>query len=210
MKPSLLLEACVEDYAQAKKAWDLGAHRLELCMNLNEGGLTPSYGFIEKVQQTIFIPSSVMIRAKAGPFTATVDELDIMQKDIEVCKKLNVYGVVFGLLTPKKTIDIEAIKKLVIASKPMAVTFHMAFDQIEDKKEALEQLVELGVDRVLTKGGKLSAMDGKEILKDLIIQAQNRIVVMPGGKVTNDNVNEIATYTGAIELHGTKIVGQLI
>lgn len=200
-----IYEACVGSYGQAVKAQSLGANRVELCDNLMEAGTTPSYGTIKKTVDNLSIDIMVIIRPRGGDFEFSTEEVEIMIEDIKVCKSLGVNGVVIGALKGNK-IDIEATKKLIEVAKPMSITFHMAFDEIEDKFEAIDTLVDLGVDRILTKGSKTSAPDGKENLKKYIEYANERIIIMPGAGVTKENREEILQFTGAKEIHGTKVV----
>lgn len=202
-------EACVGSYMEAKSAYQKGADRIELCTNLLEGGTTPSYGTIEKTVNNMTIPVMVIIRPRGGNFIYSDEEMDIMLKDIEICKKFSVYGVVIGVLTPESKVDVVNTKTLINKAKPMKVTFHMAFDEIENQELALEQLVVLGADRILTKGCKTCASDGQEHLKNLVTIAGGRIIIVAGGGVTADNYEELINCTKVQEVHGTKIVGTL-
>lgn len=200
-----LFEKCVGNYSEAAEAEILGADRIEFCDNLIEGGTTPSYGNIKKVINTVKIPAMVIIRPRGGNFEFSKDEADIMIEDIRMCKELGAYGVVIGALKGNE-IDLELTKRLVEEAKPMKITFHMAFDEIEDKKKAIDELVDLGVDRILTKGGTEDAMAGKDVLKELVEYANDRIIVMPGKGVNKENRDYLLEYTGAKEIHGTKVV----
>ena len=200
-----LFEKCVGSYKEAVEAEMLGAHRVEFCDNLLEDGTTPSFGNIKKLVNKIKIPVMVIIRPRGGNFEYSEDEGEIMLEDIKMCKELGVYGVVIGALKGNK-IDLELTKRLVEEAKPMSITFHMAFDEIENKKEAIDKLVELGVDRILTKGGNENALSGKDVLKELVKYANDRIIIMPGKGVNKENREYILEYTGAKEIHGTKIV----
>lgn len=200
-----LFEKCVGNYSEAAEAEILGADRIEFCDNLIEGGTTPSYGNIKKVINTLKIPAMVIIRPRGGNFEFSKDEADIMIEDIRMCKELGAYGVVIGALKGNE-IDLELTKRLVEEAKPMKITFHMAFDEIEDKKKAIDELVDLGVDRILTKGGTEDAMAGKDVLKELVEYANDRIIVMPGKGVNKENRDYLLEYTGAKEIHGTKVV----
>ncbi|QZY55808.1 copper homeostasis protein CutC [Crassaminicella profunda] len=202
-------EACVGSFEEAKKAQELGANRIELCDNLKEGGTTPSYGTILMAKKFLDIPIMVIIRPKGGNFIYSKAEIEIMKIDIKICKELGVMGVVFGILDEHNLINKEVTKELVDLAKPLHVTFHMAFDEIEDKKRALEELVELKVDTILTKGCKTKAFDGKETIKELIHLSKDRIIILPGGGITKENYLELMQYTNAKEVHGTKIVGRL-
>lgn len=202
----ILKEACVGNYIEAKRAFELGAHRIELCDNLKEGGTTPSFGTIALARETLDFKINVIIRPRGGNFVFSEEEISIMEKDIEICNSLKVDGVVIGVLTEDNRIDEKSIKKLVEKAGDLSITFHMAFDEIEDKKLALDKLVKLGIDRVLTKGGKGRAIDNKEILKELVEYAGDRIIIMPGGGVTKDNYMKLVKDIGVREVHGTKIV----
>ena len=147
----------------------------------------------------------VIIRPRGGNFEYSEDEADIMIQDIKLCKDLGAYGVVIGALKGN-TIDLDLTRKMVEAAKPMKITFHMAFDSIDDKKSAIDDLVKLGVDRILTKGGCENALAGKDKLKELVDYAEDRIIIMPGKGVNRDNREYILEYTGSKEIHGTKVV----
>ena len=205
----ILLEACVGCYKEAKKAELQGADRIELCDNLGEGGTTPSYGTIYLATQNINIPIAVIIRPRGGDFVYSNDEFEIMKKDIVICKELGVETVVFGILSKENKIDIERTKELIDLASGLKVTFHMAFDEIDDKFEALNQLISMNVDRVLTKGCKTCALDGKNTLKNLVEKSDNRITILVGGGVTYKNYKELSNYIGCNEMHGSKIVGTL-
>ena len=200
-----IYEACVGSYNAAIKAESLGANRIEFCDNLSEDGTTPSFGNIKKAINTLNIPVMVIIRPRGGNFEYSEDEVEIMIEDIKMCKELGAYGVVIGALKGDK-IDLDINKRLVEVAKPMKITFHMAFDEIEDKKEPIDQLVSLGVDRILTKGGRANALVGRDVLKDLIKYANDRIIIMPGKGVNKENRDYIMDYTGAKEIHGTRVV----
>ena len=205
----IIREACVGNFKESQSAVLNGADRLELCENLAVGGTTPSYGTIALAEEKLDTPLLVMIRPRGGDFVYSVEEIEIMKRDIQKCKELGVYGVVFGVLTSEGTLNMQAMKTLVECSKPMQITCHMAFDALVDPFEGLEQLVALGVDRILTKGGNISAFEGRATLKNLVAKASNRIVIVAGGGVTEDNYQIIVEETGVKEVHGTKIVGKL-
>lgn len=195
-------EACVGSYLEAMRAYELGADRVELCDNLVEGGTTPSLGTIKVAQKSIDIPIFPIIRPRGGDFVFSEEEITIMEHDIDICRSIGVKGIVIGALNPDNTIDEAAIKRLINKASAMDITFHMAFDNIEDKKTALDILVGLGIHRVLTKGGQGSAIHNIDILRELTQYA--------GGGITMDNYMDIAGRTGVKEVHGTKIVGKLV
>lgn len=200
-----IFEACVGNYNEAVLAAEKGANRIELCDNLMEDGTTPSYGTIKKTVEKLNIPVMVIIRPRGGNFTYTKEELEIMKYDVQLCKDLGAHGVVIGAIKDGK-VDREIIKELVDLSKPMTITFHMAFDEIENKKTAIDELVELKIDRILTKGGCSDAMAGKDSLKELVQYAAGRISIMPGKGINKENRDFLIEYTGAKEIHGSKIV----
>ena len=202
---NILKEACVGNYVEAKRAYENGADRIELCDNLGEGGTTPSYGTIAMAVKNLDIKVFPIIRTRGGNFVFTEEEIRIMERDIEVCKNLGVGGVVIGALTEDDEVDEEVIKRLIAKAEGLEITFHMAFDEIKDKKAALDKLMELGINRVLTKGGAVSALNNMDIIKELIEYAGDRIIILPGGGVTKDNYMKLVKYTGAKEVHGTKI-----
>lgn len=203
------LEACVGNYREGKRAKELGADRIELCDNLSQGGTTPSYGTILQCVEDIDIDINVIIRPRGGNFVYSKEEFNIMKNDVRLCKEIGVDGLVFGFLKEDNTLDYEKTKELVNLSRPLSTTFHMAFDEIENKFDALDKLIELGVDRVLTKGGNHSAHKNRDVLKRLVEYAKDKIIILPGGGVTKENFMELREYTKAREFHGTNIVGKL-
>lgn len=205
----MLLEACVGSYEEAKRAEEKGADRIELCDNLSEGGTTPSYGTIYLAKKNLNIPIAVIIRPRGGDFVYSNNEFEIMRKDILICKKLGVETVVFGILNRDNTIDRERTKELVDLAEGLKVTFHMAFDEIDNKIEALDQLISMDIHRVLTKGCKSCAEEGKFVLKELVEKSEGKITILVGGKVTYENYKELSDFIGCKEVHGSKIVGNL-
>ena len=155
------------------------------------------------------IQHMLLIRPRGGDFVYSNDEFEIMKKDIMLCKELGVETVVLGILNRDNTIDIERTRKLVDLAKGLKVTFHMAFDEIDNKIDALEQLISMGIDRVLTKGCKSSAEEGKLVLKELVEKSEGKITILIGGKVTYENYKELSDFIGCKEVHGSKIVGNL-
>ncbi|MCT4628979.1 copper homeostasis protein CutC [Winogradskyella sp.] len=183
----MLLEICANSYQSAKNAQVAGAHRIELCQELSVGGITPSYGLLKKVVENLQIPVFVLIRPRAGNFVYSVDEFEIMKANIQICKDLGCKGIVSGVLNNDNTIDVERTKALIELSKPLSFTFHRAFDEVKNPKKTLEQLIDLGVDRVLTSGQKSTAENGLELLKELNEIANNKIVILAGGGINVDN-----------------------
>jgi len=199
----MLIEACVDSVESAVAAERGGAHRVELCAALLEGGLTPSAGTIALAREKLAIGLHVIIRARGGDFLYTDAEHEVMLKDVDTAKQAGADGVVIGVLAPDATVDETRTSELVDRARPMNVTFHRAFDMTRDPFQALETLVTLGVDRILTSGQEESAMAGLGLLRDLVRKAGDRIIIMPAGNIHESNVEKIAKVTGAKELHVT-------
>ncbi len=199
----MTFEVCIDSLASAKAAQEGGAQRVELCDNLIEGGTTPSFGMVKVVCQHTSLAVMVMIRPRGGDFLYNEEELEIMAEDIQHFKQLPIKGFVFGLLKKDGTIDIENAKKLIALSRPFEVAFHRAFDMSLNPSEALETLIDLGVDRLLTSGQKLNAFEGRMLLKQLHQQAAGRITIMPGAGINEENIQEIIRMTGASEFHAS-------
>ncbi|MAZ73202.1 MAG: copper homeostasis protein CutC [Flavobacteriaceae bacterium] len=183
----MILEICANSFESALAAQEAGAHRIELCTELSVGGLTPSFGLLEKVLVELTIPVHVLIRPRSGNFSYTETELDVMLRDIETCKELGCDGIVSGALTKDLTLDLEITKLLKETSGNMEFTFHRAFDWVQDPLEALEQLIALKVTRILTSGQKTSAIEGIALLNKLKDKAGNAIQIMPGGGIHAGN-----------------------
>ena len=199
-------EVCVESYQEAVIVASAGATRIELCDNLSVGGTTPSYGTIKKVISELHVPVMVMIRPRGGDFCYSADEIDIMREDIHICRDLGVGGVVFGLLNPDNTIDIERTKELVELSRPMQVTFHKAIDYTNDLLLSISQLKKIGIDRVLTSGGQPTAMEGREMLLKMIEIVGDKLNIIVAGKVTWENFEDIKQLISSREYHGRRLV----
>ncbi|XP_023182738.1 copper homeostasis protein cutC homolog isoform X2 [Xiphophorus maculatus] len=171
MAQSILLEVCVDSVESAVNAERGGAGRLELCSSLIEGGLTPSLGLLQVVKQYIKIPIYVMIRPRGGDFLYSDQEVEVMKKDIELMKTQGADGVVVGALTETGGVDAGLCMELIAAARPLPVTFHRAFDMAYDPAVALETLISLGFERVLTSGCDSSALEGLPVIKRLIDQS---------------------------------------
>lgn len=202
----MIREKCIGSFLEAIEAQELGAERVELCDNLTEGGTTPSYGTIKMVVEKLNIPTFVIIRPRGGDFYYTPEEIEIMKEDIKVCKTLGVKGVVIGVLNKDNTINYEAIQDMITLAKPMSVTFHKAIDELKDPVSEVKKLAKIGVNRILTSGTKETALEGKEILKKMIKEAGDEIIIIVAGKVTKENLDEISTLIPTKEYHGKKIV----
>lgn len=196
------LEICANSYKSAKNAQEAGAHRIELCQELSVGGITPSYGLLKQVIDTLSITVFVLIRPRSGNFVYSEEEFDIMKQDIQLCKNLGCSGIVSGVLNKDNTIDIEKTKELIELSKPLMFTFHRAFDCVEKPKIALEQLINLGVERVLTSGLETTAEKGLELLKQLNMQANERITILPGSGINQKNA-KLFKEAGFREIHAS-------
>jgi copper homeostasis protein len=197
------LEIAVFNINSALHAVNTGAHRLELCENPLDGGTTPSYGTLKIVRDKVSIPVFPIIRSRGGDFLYTDSEFEVMQKDILLCKEMQFEGVVIGLLHANGTIDTTRTKRLVDLAYPMEVTFHRAFDRASNPLQALEDVISCGCNRILTSGQVPNAWDGRELIKQLVIQAADRIIIMPGSGVRSSNIKELAAFTGALELHSS-------
>ncbi len=196
-----LIEVCSNSLQSAINAEKGGAHRIELCENLEAGGITPSPATILMAKEKLRIPVFVLIRPRGGNFV--YDDLDFerMKRNIAFCKSAGVDGVVIGVLNEDGTIDIERNSELVQAAKPMQCTFHRAFDRCENPKLALEQIIEMGFDRILTSGQADSAENGAVLLRELVSLADSRIQIMPGAGVNSKNISAILKATNANEIH---------
>ena len=190
------IESCIA-------AQEAGAHRIELCDNPSDGGTTPSYGFIKAARKKLSIELYVMIRPRGGDFNYSDDEFDIMKTDIEMCRQYGCDGVVIGLLKKDGTIDKKRCSEIIGLAYPLGVTFHRAFDRAKDPFRALEDVIETGCERILTSGQRPKAIDGAQIIKELITQAEDRIIIMPGSGVDAGNIISFAENTGAREFHSS-------
>lgn len=197
----MLLEICVFNMATAIAAEKAGADRLELCENYANGGTTPSYGYLKTVREKIQIPVFPMIRPRGGDYFHTGDEIGIIRKDILLCRELGFEGVVLGLLNPDGTIDRDNTARLVEAAYPLEVTFHRAFDRCKDPFEALETIIGCGCNRILTSGQEPKVTKGLSMVKQLVDQADGRIIIMPGSGLNSSNVANIIATAGVTEVH---------
>lgn len=199
-------EVCVESFEEALRAVEAGASRIELCDNLTVGGTTPSYGTIKKCLEKLAVPFMVMIRPRGGNFIYSADEFEIMQEDILLCKELGVNGVVFGVLDENGNIDEERTRFLVQISKPMQITFHKAIDVSQNILDGVAFLKEIQVDRILSSGGRDTALQGAEILNRMIELAAPQLTIVVAGKVTVLNFEEVRKRIPSGEYHGRRLV----
>lgn len=195
-------EVCLQSVDDIVAAIAGGAHRVELCSALVEGGLTPSLAAIEAASE-LDIDVMVMIRPRGGDFDYTERELQVMENDILNMREFNIMGVVFGVLTPEGEVAGPQVRRLVRAAGPLQTTFHRAFDVCRDPFRALEELKVLGVDRVLTSGQAPTAPEGASLIKDLLLRAGSDLVILPGCGLTAENVGAFVKQTGALEVHAT-------
>jgi len=201
-KPRLpRIEVCVEGVDGLVAAQKAGADRVELCASLLEGGLTPSIGVVREALKLSTIPFNVIVRPRGGDFLYSEHEFQSMLRDVEALRDLGVAGVVIGCLTFDGKVDVERTRALVRAAKPLTVTFHRAFDMTRDYREAIEDLVHCGVDRVLTSGQRRTALEGIDILKDVVSVADGRLAVMVCGDLNPGNIAQVLERTGAPEAH---------
>lgn len=198
---SVLVEACVDSVPSALIAQQAGALRVELCDDLYDGGTTPSAGAIRLARERLSIGLHVIIRPRGGDFVYSELELEIVRHDLRLARDLGADGVVFGMLHPDGRIHRQQTAALVELAGDLSTTFHRAFDMCRDPHAALEELIELGVDRVLSSGQRPSALAGAGLLGELVERAGERIVVMPGVGIDPGNVAEVARRTRATELH---------
>jgi copper homeostasis protein len=196
-----LVEACVGSLAEAITAEQAGANRLELCDRLDVGGTTPSASLIDEVKRRVRIPVAVMIRPRGGAFVHTAAELEQMCSDIDMARAHAADLLVIGVLDTRGRVDASRTRELVERAGSTPVTFHRAFDEVEDYAKALETLIDTGISRVLTGGGPASAIEGVGRLARLVSQSAGRIEIMAGGKVRRHNVRAIVDESGVREVH---------
>ncbi|MDR1369529.1 MAG: copper homeostasis protein CutC [Dysgonamonadaceae bacterium] len=199
------LEVCSNSVRSAIAAQEGGAYRVELCDNLVEGGTTPSFAQIQIARKLLNIKLNVIIRPRGGDFLYDDLEFEIMRSEVKICGEIGCDGVVIGLLNPDGTIDTTRTKELVDIAREheMSVTFHRAFDRCNDLFKGLEDVINTGCDRILTSGGKDSALEGAENIRKLIEQAGERVIIMPGAGITERNIAELVKQTGLKEFHGS-------
>lgn len=205
MTSSVSLEVCANSLTSALAAQEGGAVRVELCENLKEGGTTPSAGQILLARKLLHIKLYVLIRPREGDFLYTDVEYQIMMADIRYCIEAGCDGVVIGMLNADGTIDKERCLEMVRLAKQwgLGVTFHRAFDMCTDQLQALEDVIEMGCERILTSGGKSTAMEGATVINHLVEQAAGRISIMPGSGVSEANVADLVHFTGVTEVHSS-------
>jgi copper homeostasis protein len=198
----VMVEVSVDSVEGALAAAESGATRIELCQDLFWGGTTPSAGMVEEARLALGIPMNVIIRPRGGDFCYSGAELRVMRRDIALAKELGADGVVLGLLTSAGDVDVAETAKLILAARPMTVTFHRAFDDTRDPHLALADCIQLGVDRVLTTGQEATPLEGAELIRALVEEAAGRTIVMPaaGGDVPEHVLARIVRETGVSEI----------
>lgn len=198
---NFLIEIATNDFETTRAAVEGGADRIELCSALSEGGLTPSFGLLKRCREQFSLPIFPIIRPRGGDFLYTDEEFAVMAEEIRLCRALGFEGVVLGLLLPDGRIDRLRTARLIELAFPMEVTFHRAFDRCADPFIALEELVALGCQRILTSGQQPTAPEALPLIRQLNEQAAGRITIMPGSGVRKENIRAIAEATGTTELH---------
>ncbi len=199
----IILEICANSISSALAAQEGGADRIELCDNMADGGTTPSYGTIKEARRQLDIQVYPIIRPRGGDFLYNEAEFESMIQDILICKELGCDGVVIGLLNADGTVDATRSKRLIEAAQPMGITYHRAFDRCRDPFQALETIIELGCERILTSGQEPTAPEGTTLIAELIDKAAERIIIMPGSGVRVNNIACLVRETGAKEFHST-------
>jgi copper homeostasis protein len=198
----MILEVCANSYESAINAEKAGAHRIELCENLAVGGLTPNYKLAKEVISDLSIPVFILIRPRDGDFNYSKNEFEQIKKDIILFKDLGCKGIVSGILTKDKNLDINRTKELIKLSRPLEFTFHRAFDEVINPIETLHQLIKLKVNRLLTSGQMKTAIKGIDMIKKLIILSENKIKIMPGSGINPSNISKF-TKLSLDEIHGS-------
>ena len=199
----ILIEVCVDSVESAIAAERGGAGRVELCDNLLEGGTTPSAGAIAVARENLTIDLHVIIRPRGGDFCYSDTEFEVMKHDVGIAKQLGANGVVLGILNREGEVDRERTGALIELARPLRVTFHRGFDMTRDPYEALETIIALGAERILTSGQEASILEGLELITELIRRANHRIIIMPCGGVNERNIRKVIAASGANEIHVT-------
>ena len=204
MKNGLVFEICLDSAESCVRAQEGGADRVELCSALMEGGLTPSFGMIKEARKVLTSTKLfVIIRPRGGDFCYSDSEFETMKHDVLAAKEIGADGIVIGILKPDGAVDVERTGQLIKLARPLPVTFHRAFDMARDPFEALEAVISMGCERILTSGQESSSLEGADLLTELIKRAGGRIIIMPGGGVRERNIKKIRDLTGAKEFHFT-------
>jgi copper homeostasis protein len=200
---SYVIEIATSDFATTKSAVEGGADRIELCTNLAEGGTTPSFGTIKQCREAFKVLLYPIVRPRGGDFLYTKHEYETMLDDVRLCKQLGCEGIVAGMLNMDGTVDIVRMGELVEIAYPMGVTFHRAFDRCLDPFAAMEELIGIGCERILTSGQKPTAPEGVDLIAELNNKADQRIIIMPGSGVRKENIKMLAEKTDCTEFHSS-------
>ena len=198
----MIIEVCANSYESAINAEQGGADRIELCKDLHLDGLTPAYETAKKTIDELNIPVFILIRSREGDFNYSNEEYELMKADIIKFKEMGCKGIVSGVLNEDKTVDLERTKELVELSRPLEFTFHRAFDVVSDPFKEIKNLIELGIDRVLTSGQEETASEGIELIKKLTKIAKNRIKIIPGSGINLKNI-DLFKKNNFNEVHGS-------
>ena len=201
MNRRFLLEISVETLEAALAAQRGGANRIELCGNLSIGGVTPNVELMRMAREQLHIPIFVMIRLRGGDFVYSETEFAEMERSIAEAKQAGMDGVVLGILTKDRSVDIERTRELVAIARPLPATFHRAFDDCADLREALEDVMQTGANRILTSGGAKTALEGAALLAELVAATGNRITIVPGAGISASNIARVVKETAAREFH---------
>ena len=196
----MIIEVCAESYEYALKAEKAGADRIELCKDLHLDGLTPDYESAKKTIKQLNIPVFILIRPRQGDFIYSNEEFELMKRDIIKFKEMGCKGIVSGVLNDDNSIDVKRTKDLIELSRPLEFTFHRAFDIVSDPLKEIENLIRMGVDRILTSGQKNKAIEGLYLLEKLNNISKKRIVIMPGSGISNTNFKKFNSFN---EIHGS-------
>lgn len=206
----ITVEVCLAGIASALAAQEGGANRIELCENLAQGGTTPSLGMMALVREQLQIGLNVMIRPRAGDFCYTAAEFEVMRRDVLAAKQAGADGIVLGILRPDGTIDAPRCRELMQLVRPLSITFHRAFDMTPDPFAALDTLIDLGIDRLLTSGQAQTAVQGKSLIRQLQNRAGHRLALMIGGGITATNAANLIAETGVQEIHAGSSCTEII
>lgn len=203
MSAPLTLEICADSVESAVAAERGGAHRIELCSSLLEGGVSPSAGLISTVRSRLSIGVFVMIRPRGGDFCYSAEEFETMEQDVLTAKQLGADGIVFGILQEDGDVDIARTRRLIQIARPLKATFHRAFDMSSNLSKSLRDVIDAGADRVLTSGGEQNVEDGLPVIAGLVRAAGGGIAIMAGGGISESNVHRIIEQTGVTEIHAS-------